>query len=167
VSKTALISSKDTHSPKDLQDSLLPQWRERPACLMPVGLGNQPRDSCRNCRRSFPLHPEALKAATDHVCLVRRYIEASKKARVLAKEVRPFGKPRATRAWPGEVESIFVREALVQEAMDGKVRCKACERRCMLIPGGLGWCRTRQNRGSEAREGSTLSKSTRHRVVAS
>jgi len=55
-------------------------------------------------------------------------------------------KPRAARAWSGEVESIFVRGALLQEAIDGKVRCNACERRCTLIPGGFGWCRTRQNR---------------------
>ena len=30
--------------------------------------------------------------------------------------------------------------------MEGKVRCNACERRCTLISGGFGWCRTRQNR---------------------
>ena len=57
-----------------------------------------------------------------------------------------MSKPRAARAWSGEVESIFVREALLQEAIDGKVRCNACERRCTLIPGGFGWCRARQNR---------------------
>ena len=60
-----------------------------------------------------------------------------------------MSKPRATRAWSGEVESIFVREALLQEAMDGKVRCHACARRCTLIPGGFGWCRTRQNRAGK------------------
>ncbi len=54
--------------------------------------------------------------------------------------------PGATRSWSGEVDSIFVRETLLQEAMDGKVRCHACERRCTLVPGGFGWCRTRQNR---------------------
>jgi pyruvate formate lyase activating enzyme len=26
-----------------------------------------------------------------------------------------------------------------------KVRCHVCERRCTISPGGLGWCRTRQN----------------------
>jgi len=52
-----------------------------------------------------------------------------------------------TRSWSGEVKSPFIREALLQEAEDGKVRCNACERRCTLIPGGFGWCRTRQNRG--------------------
>jgi pyruvate formate lyase activating enzyme len=57
-----------------------------------------------------------------------------------------LSKPRATRAWSGNVESIFVREALLQGAVDGKVRCNACEWRCTLIPGGFGWCRTRQNR---------------------
>jgi pyruvate formate lyase activating enzyme len=35
---------------------------------------------------------------------------------------------------------------LLQEALDGKVRCNTCERRCTLVPGGFGWCRTRQNR---------------------
>ncbi len=54
--------------------------------------------------------------------------------------------PGATRSWSGEVDSIFVRETLLQEALDGKVRCHACERRCTLVPGGFGWCRTRQNR---------------------
>ena len=54
--------------------------------------------------------------------------------------------PPTARTCSQEVESIFVHEALLQEKMDGKVRCHACERRCTLIPGGLGWCRTRQNR---------------------
>jgi len=55
-------------------------------------------------------------------------------------------KPRGARSWSGEVESIFVREALLQEATGGKVRCHACERRCTIVPGGFGWCRTRRNR---------------------
>jgi pyruvate formate lyase activating enzyme len=42
-------------------------------------------------------------------------------------------------------ESPFVRKALLQEIVDGKVRCKACERRCMIAPGDLGWCGTRRN----------------------
>jgi len=42
---------------------------------------------------------------------------------------------------------LFLRGTLLQEATDGKVRCHVCERRCALIPGGLGWCRTRENRG--------------------
>jgi len=54
--------------------------------------------------------------------------------------------PPTARTCSREVESIFVREALLQEKMNDKVRCHACERRCTLIPGGLGWCRTRQNR---------------------
>ena len=61
-------------------------------------------------------------------------------------EVEPLPKPRTARAWSGEVESLFVREALLQATLDGKVRCNTCERRCTLIPGGFGWCRTRQNR---------------------
>ena len=54
---------------------------------------------------------------------------------------------RAMGTRPGEVEPIFVREALLQERTGGKIRCNACERRCTIIPGGFGWCRTRQNRG--------------------
>lgn len=40
-----------------------------------------------------------------------------------------------------------VREALLQEPAGNRVRCLTCERRCLLVEGGLGWCRTRQNRG--------------------
>ncbi len=40
----------------------------------------------------------------------------------------------------------FVRDSLLQERTNGKVRCNVCERRCVLPTGGLGWCRTRQNR---------------------
>jgi pyruvate formate lyase activating enzyme len=49
--------------------------------------------------------------------------------------------PRSTVAASG-----FVREALLQESTNGKIRCNVCERRCVLRPGGTGWCRTRQNR---------------------
>ena len=44
-------------------------------------------------------------------------------------------------------EQSFVRESVLQERTDGKVRCAICERRCLLVAGGTGWCRTRQNRG--------------------
>jgi pyruvate formate lyase activating enzyme len=40
----------------------------------------------------------------------------------------------------------FIRPAALQERSDGKVRCLVCERRCLLVEGGLGWCRTRVNR---------------------
>ncbi len=43
--------------------------------------------------------------------------------------------------------SPFIREARLQEPVDGKVRCLTCERRCELADGQTGWCRTRQNRG--------------------
>jgi pyruvate formate lyase activating enzyme len=43
-------------------------------------------------------------------------------------------------------EGPFIRKSLIQEPADGKVRCKTCERRCEIVPGGLGWCRTRENR---------------------
>jgi len=49
-------------------------------------------------------------------------------------------------AWSKEVKSVFVRDALLQEPIDGKVLCNVCERRCAIVPGGFGWCRTRQNR---------------------
>jgi pyruvate formate lyase activating enzyme len=39
-----------------------------------------------------------------------------------------------------------VRESLLQKKADGKVRCLVCERRCLLVEGGMGWCRTRVNR---------------------
>jgi pyruvate formate lyase activating enzyme len=42
--------------------------------------------------------------------------------------------------------SGFVREALLQEREGNKVRCNVCARRCLLPPGGKGWCRTRENR---------------------
>lgn len=43
----------------------------------------------------------------------------------------------------------FERLALLQEKMDGKVRCNVCERRCEIVAGGLGWCRTRRNDDGE------------------
>ena len=48
--------------------------------------------------------------------------------------------------WRRSVATSFVRESLLSETVGGKVRCNVCERRCLLIPGGLGWCRTRENR---------------------
>lgn len=38
-----------------------------------------------------------------------------------------------------------VREALLQEKLDRKIRCNVCERRCSIVDGGFGWCRTRKN----------------------
>lgn len=42
-----------------------------------------------------------------------------------------------------------MREGLLQEEADGKVRCLTCERRCLLQAGGVGWCRTRSNIGGK------------------
>ncbi len=39
-----------------------------------------------------------------------------------------------------------IRPALLQEQVGRRVRCLTCERRCLLAPGDVGWCRTRQNR---------------------
>jgi pyruvate formate lyase activating enzyme len=48
---------------------------------------------------------------------------------------------------PAEIpEPPWVRRSLLQEKQDSKIRCNVCERRCLLTRGGLGWCRTRQNR---------------------
>jgi len=48
--------------------------------------------------------------------------------------------------WSEDAKNVFVRDALLQEPIDGKVRCHVCERRCTIVPGGFGWCRIRQNR---------------------
>jgi pyruvate formate lyase activating enzyme len=48
---------------------------------------------------------------------------------------------------PEVTESIFVRASLLQERVGNSCQCNVCERRCLLRPGGFGWCRTRQNRG--------------------
>jgi pyruvate formate lyase activating enzyme len=40
----------------------------------------------------------------------------------------------------------LVRESFLQEKMGNKIRCNICERRCCIVPGGLGWCRTRAYR---------------------
>ncbi len=47
----------------------------------------------------------------------------------------------------GTDEGVFIRNSLLGERTNGKVRCNICERRCLLVAGGTGWCRTRQNRG--------------------
>lgn len=43
-------------------------------------------------------------------------------------------------------DQSFIRKSLLQQPSDGKVRCKTCERRCEIVPGGQGWCKTRENR---------------------
>lgn len=39
-----------------------------------------------------------------------------------------------------------IRESLLQEKIGNQIRCCVCERRCSIVPGGLGWCRTRAHR---------------------
>jgi pyruvate formate lyase activating enzyme len=46
-----------------------------------------------------------------------------------------------------QMETEFIRESLLQEIVGDRVRCHTCERRCLIVPGGRGWCRTRSNRG--------------------
>ncbi len=47
-------------------------------------------------------------------------------------------------------EESFVYPALLWEPVgapaEGRVRCLTCERRCVIPPSGVGWCRTRENR---------------------
>jgi pyruvate formate lyase activating enzyme len=43
----------------------------------------------------------------------------------------------------------FVRPSLLQERANGKIRCNVCERRCLIVPGGQGWCRTRAHQGGQ------------------
>jgi len=45
------------------------------------------------------------------------------------------------------MSSPFIHRALLQEAVNDRVRCLTCERRCLLADGQTGWCRTRQNQG--------------------
>jgi pyruvate formate lyase activating enzyme len=42
-------------------------------------------------------------------------------------------------------KSPYAREAILQEKVGDKVRCNVCERRCVIVDRGLGWCRTRRN----------------------
>lgn len=44
------------------------------------------------------------------------------------------------------MENLFVRDSLLQEQANNKIRCNVCERRCVIVAGGFGWCRTRVNR---------------------
>jgi len=44
-----------------------------------------------------------------------------------------------------EAEDALLRESLLYERVDNRVRCNVCERRCLLVPGGFGWCRTRRH----------------------
>ncbi len=47
------------------------------------------------------------------------------------------------------MHSSFIRQSLLQEKVNEKVRCNICERHCLIVPGGKGWCRTRENRNGE------------------
>jgi pyruvate formate lyase activating enzyme len=43
------------------------------------------------------------------------------------------------------MNEYFVRESLLQETAGNKIRCNVCERRCLILSGGKGWCQTREN----------------------
>ena len=43
----------------------------------------------------------------------------------------------------------FVQPARLQEPIGRRIRCLTCERRCELVPGGLGWCRTRRHQAEQ------------------
>lgn len=47
------------------------------------------------------------------------------------------------------MDRSFIRESLLQEKINGRVRCNVCERRCAIGEGGLGWCQTRYNQGGK------------------
>jgi pyruvate formate lyase activating enzyme len=47
------------------------------------------------------------------------------------------------------MNEYFVRESLLQERAGNKIRCNVCERRCLILSGGKGWCRTRENRADQ------------------
>jgi len=55
-------------------------------------------------------------------------------------------KRRSAYTLPEAAENIFFRESLLYDRVDTKIRCNVCERRCLLPPGGFGWCRVRQHR---------------------
>lgn len=47
-------------------------------------------------------------------------------------------------------ERSWVRKALLYNKLSGeRVRCGLCERHCVIFPGGLGFCKTRQNQDGE------------------
>jgi pyruvate formate lyase activating enzyme len=59
--------------------------------------------------------------------------------------VKPL-EARSATALLGNTESVFARESQLSEKVGSKIRCNVCERRCLLKPGGFGWCRTRVHR---------------------
>lgn len=46
-------------------------------------------------------------------------------------------------------DMVHRKEAHLQERLDSKVRCRTCERQCLLVEGGTGWCRTRMHEGGK------------------
>jgi pyruvate formate lyase activating enzyme len=50
-----------------------------------------------------------------------------------------------------DLPATFVREALLQQPEGKRIRCQVCERRCLLVAGGQGWCRTRVHHNGKIR----------------
>jgi pyruvate formate lyase activating enzyme len=44
------------------------------------------------------------------------------------------------------MQALFIHDSILQEKRGSRICCNVCERRCAIVAGGLGWCRTRQNR---------------------
>jgi pyruvate formate lyase activating enzyme len=53
----------------------------------------------------------------------------------------------AGESWDVTRSEEFARPALLQREEGRRVVCLTCERRCRLVEGGTGWCRTRRNEG--------------------
>lgn len=47
------------------------------------------------------------------------------------------------------IEHTYIRESLLQEKLNDTIRCHVCERRCVIVAGGMGWCRTRAHRAGK------------------
>jgi len=75
----------------------------------------------------------------------RAYTE-QRNSRFMSSKLANPSEPPSAPALSGDSESTFVRESRLSEKVGSKIRCNVCERRCLLTPGGLGWCRTRVNR---------------------
>ena len=57
---------------------------------------------------------------------------------------------RPTSASSSNLKRPWIKKALLYDELDrGRVRCKTCERKCIIPPGELGFCKTRKNSSGE------------------